>query len=270
MMNAIQFTTLTSRRTLNVTSKLRVRPKSTFSHSFVVSRFQSSNNHYEQEYVKRGTSLLQADSTSRFFSSEKGDIESQQTTEKIESNNDLPTSLADEEWKKFQDSLTFEPSMREESSSKKRKTRGGKVMRKRKEKALLLEQLKSSNYSEDNLGGGRFPTLRYSDEETEHLLKEAYANIPPRTGKRGTNNLRRQRNRWKAIYEQDAIKKQEKIAAHERRMEKRSRISREVREVKSSAEKVRSDEKNYQFEVLKKWVVMSGLSKESEVTSKAN
>ena len=36
------------------------------------------------------------------------------------------------------------------------------------------------------------------------------------TGKRGTNNLRRQRNRWKSIYEQDAIKK--KLIAIEKKI----------------------------------------------------
>lgn len=40
------------------------------------------------------------------------------------------------------------------------------------------------NYTQ--LKGGEFPALRYSDEETERLLTEAYAAIPPRAGKRGT------------------------------------------------------------------------------------
>merc|ERR1719491_1365968 len=139
------------------------------------------------------------------------------------------------------------------------------MVRKQQEKKLLREQAlnpSSTPRKVMDVGGGKFPSLRYSDEETQRLLDEAHANIPKRTGKRGTRNLKRQRNRWKVIYEQHRQKKEDRIKKHFRTMEKRSRIVGEVKEVLASAEKVREEERAYRMEVLKEWAAMFHLGPE--------
>lgn len=101
---------------------------------------------------------------------------------------------------------------------------------------------------------GHFPALRYSPEETQRLLDEAYAGIPERAGKRGTKNLRRQKRRWFLVRK---IKKKSKknygIRTHERRMKKRSKVVKDVLQVKSEAPAVREREAAYQAHVLERW-----------------
>lgn len=180
-------------------------------------------------------------------------------------------SLANEEWQKFQDSITFvEParSMKDKVDGGfigKRKVRGGRMVRKQQEKKLLREQAlnpSSTPRKVMDVGGGRFPSLRYSDEETQRLLDEAHANIPKRTGKRGTRNLQRQSNRLKVIYADHARRKADRVGAHNRKMEKRSRIAGETREVRMEAEMVRGEETEYHMNVLKKWAEMHNLVSE--------
>jgi len=180
------------------------------------------------------------------------------------------SSLADDEWKKFQDSLAFvEPvkSMRGKVDSGfvgKRKVRGGRIVRKQQEKKLLREQALNPAFKPKSVeaGGGRFPALRYSDEETQRLLDEAHENIPKRTGRRGHRNLKRQRARWQVIYADRARRKEEGVAKHFRTMETRSRIAREVREVKGASEEVRGKEREYHMEVLRKWAEINNIVKE--------
>ena len=64
-------------------------------------------------------------------------------------------------------------------------------MRRKKER-----ELEEWNAKQAELGLGKFPATRYSPEETERLLAEAMAMLPKREGKRGTRNLRRQKNRY--------------------------------------------------------------------------
>jgi hypothetical protein len=108
------------------------------------------------------------------------------------------------------------------------------------------------------LKGGEFPTLRYSDEETERLLAEAYAAIPPRAGKRGTLNLKRQKGRAFVKLQYAYRKKLERIGAHERRMAKRKRTNDEVKKCRSEADDVRAREREYQDMILRRWAVMNG------------
>jgi len=188
------------------------------------------------------------------------------------------SSLADDEWKKFQDSITFvEPakSMKGAVDSGfvgKRKVRGGKIVRKQQEKKMLREQTLNPAFAPKPLevGGGRFPALRYSDEETQRLLDEAHENIPKRTGKRGTRNLKRQRNRWRVIYADRAKRKEDNVAKHFRTMETRSRISGEVKEVKARSEGVRLEEREYHLEVLRKWADMNNFVGEGGGGDEAN
>jgi len=128
--------------------------------------------------------------------------------------------------------------------------RGGKVVRRQRE----LEEKVEKNKAQQS--DTQFPTLRFSDEETERLLKEAYAGIPPRTGKRGTRNLRRQKNKFKIIRNQHKIKKQELVDAHFAKMAKRSRIAQEVKVIKEGADFVRENDREYHLRVLKKWSSM--------------
>jgi len=250
-----------------------------------------ANNYHRNDGMTLNPTVRVDHSKFRFFSSTKEDkthidslkeevVVKGNNNNMVESNNDditpspastttTTTSLADEEWAKFEESITFIPSMKDKIESgrndRKRSSRGGKHVRKRKQKALLREQLNSStDSSEMDVGGGRFPSLRFSDEETKRLLEEAYANLPPRDGKRGTKNLKRQRNRFESIYKQDAKRKAEKIAAHERTMKKRSQLAKDVTAVLQSAEKIRATEKDYQLNVMQKFAVINGLVKKEE------
>jgi hypothetical protein len=99
-----------------------------------------------------------------------------------------------------------------------------------------------------------FPTKRYSDEETERLLKMAFAALPKRTGKRGTRNLKRQENRWFLVRKIHAKKKRQMYQAHLRRMVERSKRMREIREGKAAAPDTRTRDREYQRQVLQRWV----------------
>ncbi|KAL7447847.1 hypothetical protein ACHAWC_000153, partial [Mediolabrus comicus] len=101
-------------------------------------------------------------------------------------------------WVEFQRSIAvtgFETGQTVREQTLGKKSRGGKMDRKRKEREAELEAaLRGADNTQ--LKGGEFPSLRYSDDETERLLAQAYAAIPPRAGKRGTRNLKRQKRRW--------------------------------------------------------------------------
>jgi len=101
--------------------------------------------------------------------------------------------------------------------------------------------------------GGEYPVGRYSDEETERLLAMAYAAIPPRAGKRGTRNLRRQKRRWFLVRKIRAKAKHQRKMAHFRNMEKRSVRMAELREVKDTAADLRARDRQYQQEVFRTW-----------------
>ena len=78
---------------------------------------------------------------------------------------------------------------------------------------------------------GLQPMLAGSPEEIAALLKEAYDNIPERTGRRGKRRARRMRRKAFLVQKSHRHKKLWRIGAHEKRMEKRARIARECREV---------------------------------------
>merc|ERR1712157_322741 len=107
--------------------------------------------------------------------------------------------------------------------------------------------------NDNQVGGGNYPQLRYSQEETERLLKEAYEGIPKRDGKRGTRKKRRDRRRQNLVRKIHHKVKVAKIAAHYKKMEKKSRIAREVRETKKTSKEIRLKEEAYQMIVLKGW-----------------
>mmetsp|Transcript_16885 Transcript_16885/g.23843 ORF Transcript_16885/g.23843 Transcript_16885/m.23843 type:complete len:257 (+) Transcript_16885:150-920(+) len=160
-----------------------------------------------------------------------------------------------EEWVKFQQSIAvdgFNTGQTTQVNTNLTKRRGGKQLRKRNEKEMELQKREEDFAS---MGGGQFPTLRYSDEETERLLLQAYAAIPPKAGPRKSRHLKRQKVRWWRVRQLHRKKKQEKVAAHYKKMEKRSRIVREVKECKDVALTVRGEEREYQMEILRRSVL---------------
>jgi len=168
-------------------------------------------------------------------------------------------SVLHEEWVKLQQSIAVDGfdtgQITKASSMVGQKRRGGKAVRRREEKEL---ELKKSTADRERmlseLGGGEYPPERFTDEETERLLAQAYANIPERAGKRGTRNLKRQHLRWHLVRKARKKLKKQKINAHFRRMEKRSRIVKEVQAVKAISEETCANEKAYQQEVLKRYM----------------
>ncbi len=159
-----------------------------------------------------------------------------------------------QQWNEWQNNF-----FQDENASPIIKKRGGKIARKKEELKKLSSQDTNRNRLLDGAGTGQFPPLRYSDEETERLLAQAYASIPERTGKRGTRALKRQKVRYHGIRKARSIKKAERIAHHFDRMEKRSKKVQDILRMKEIAVESREEDKAYQMEVLKKWADMNGL-----------
>mmetsp|Transcript_24437 Transcript_24437/g.37366 ORF Transcript_24437/g.37366 Transcript_24437/m.37366 type:complete len:228 (-) Transcript_24437:71-754(-) len=152
-----------------------------------------------------------------------------------------------QQWKKWQHNLL----QTDESAAPKKKKRGGKSLRKR-------EALKSATAEDGgnrllDAGSGQFPPLRFSDEETERLLAEAYAGIPERGISKGTRRIKRQKNRFFGIRKAASIKKAEKIAHHFDNMEKRSKKVQDILKMKEIAVETKVEDKEYQLRVLQKW-----------------
>lgn len=102
--------------------------------------------------------------------------------------------------------------------------------------------------------GGEYPVGRYSDDETERLLAMAYGAIPERAGKRGTRNLKRQKNRWFLVRKIRSKAKHQRRQAHFRAMDKRSVQAKELKAVRAAAPGVRATDRNYQRDLLQRWV----------------
>ncbi|GAX26378.1 hypothetical protein FisN_2Hh204 [Fistulifera solaris] len=102
-------------------------------------------------------------------------------------------------------------------------------------------------------GGGLYPPLRYSPEETELLLKEAYDAVPARAGKRGTREAKRQGRRWQAVRKIRKKYKKLLVRAHHRKMEKRSLKVAQVKAVLAEAPDIVKRDREYQAEVFRRW-----------------
>ena len=105
------------------------------------------------------------------------------------------------------------------------------------------------------LGGGHFPTLRYSDEETERLLAQVYASIPPHAGQWGTHHLKHQKIQWAKKHKQDRIYKDQQIKTHECHMAWQSCIAKECQAIHDSAEETCHQELEYQKFILHQWAI---------------
>jgi hypothetical protein len=171
--------------------------------------------------------------------------------------------LQHQEWVKFQQSIRVDGFQTGQVTAANvlKKSKGGKQARARRTRELERLQQMDPNYkgetaasaSASAAGTSKFPAIRYSPEETQELLQLAFDTLPTRQGKRGTRNLKRQANRWKAVRGIRAKYKREIEAAHGRRMEKRHWKRQQTKAVKEAAPEICEVDANYQSTILKRW-----------------
>eukprot|EP00527_Entomoneis_sp_CCMP2396_P000789 CAMPEP_0198138682 /NCGR_PEP_ID=MMETSP1443-20131203/2078_1 /TAXON_ID=186043 /ORGANISM="Entomoneis sp., Strain CCMP2396" /LENGTH=304 /DNA_ID=CAMNT_0043800567 /DNA_START=182 /DNA_END=1096 /DNA_ORIENTATION=+ len=170
---------------------------------------------------------------------------------------DKAVSVQHKEWVEFQQSISVEGfetgQMTEVIEGTGNKNR---LARNRKRIYLKLKQSIESQKERQSflkVGGGTFPTLNYSPEETQRLLAQAHAALPPRAGPRRTKHRKRAERRWWLVRQIHKKYKKHIIKAHERRMVERSRKVRQVKEVLSAAPEIRDEDRDYQLESFKRW-----------------
>eukprot|EP00533_Pseudo-nitzschia_delicatissima_P012262 CAMPEP_0197266762 /NCGR_PEP_ID=MMETSP1432-20130617/3192_1 /TAXON_ID=44447 /ORGANISM="Pseudo-nitzschia delicatissima, Strain UNC1205" /LENGTH=325 /DNA_ID=CAMNT_0042731655 /DNA_START=155 /DNA_END=1132 /DNA_ORIENTATION=+ len=174
--------------------------------------------------------------------------------------------LQHEEWVRFQQSITVDGFQTGQTTTATvlKKSRGGKQARRKREKELarLGAFAETAGPSEKiSAVAQKFPAIRYSPEETEDLLQQAYAVLPARDGKRGTRNLRRQETRWKRVRKIRSDYKAHMINAHSNRMEARKYKRDRTKDALESASEQRQSDLDYQGMVLKRWMeTMEGKS----------
>jgi hypothetical protein len=172
--------------------------------------------------------------------------------------------LQHQEWVKFQQSISVSGFQTGQTMTATvlKKSRGGKQARRKREKELTrLQGLDPSlagaeDASTTSAAATKFPSIRYSPEETQELLRQAYEALPERTGKRGNRNLRRQALRWKKVRKIRSDYKANIINAHERRMEYRHYKRQRVIQAKEDAVTQRQKDLEYQKQVLERWYRM--------------
>jgi hypothetical protein len=175
--------------------------------------------------------------------------------------------LQHQEWVKFQQSISVSGFQTGQvtTATVLKKSRGGKQARRKREKELTRLQgldpsLAGAAALEDatstSAAATKFPAIRYSTEETEELLRQAYEALPERAGKRGNRNLRRQERRWKLVRKIRSDYKANIIRAHERRMEYRHYKRQRVIEAKKDAVSQRQKDLEYQGKLLERWYRM--------------
>ena len=193
------------------------------------------------------------------------------------SDNRPATPNQHQEWVDFQKSIAVEGfETGQTTEARKTSKRGGRRLSKRKTKAEMeLEERMAERQRMTDIGGGEYPPLRYSDEETERLLAQAYAALPKRDGKRGTRNLKRQKRRWWLVRQIRKKNKKNIIRNHERRMAERSRRIKSVKTVLADGPEIRNKDREYQWQVLQRWTAtmnpeqMMTKGKEEEATASA-
>jgi len=161
------------------------------------------------------------------------------------------------EWVEFQKSIAVEGF---ETGQIMEAIKGaGNRNRLRRSRRLAMKRLASRVQKEKErqkflkVGGGLFPALSYSPEETERLLARARAALPVRTGRRGTRNLKRQARRWWLVRQIRKKYKKNIIQAHFRRMAERSARHKKSWAVIEKAPTVRSEEADYQLASFQRW-----------------
>ena len=185
---------------------------------------------------------------------------SEHSEEDSNNNNNNNPFLQHEEWVRFQQSITVDGFQTGQTTTATvlKKSRGGKQARRKREKELarLGAAAASSSSSSEKISAvaQKFPAIRYSPEQTEDLLKQAYEALPVRDGKRGTRNLRRQETRWKTVRKIRSDYKAQQINAHFRKMEARKYKRDRTKHSLESAVDQRKDDLDYQGMVLKRWM----------------
>ena len=166
--------------------------------------------------------------------------------------------LQHQEWVKFQQSITVDGFQTGQTTTATvlKKSRGGKQARRKREKELARLGAVSEEGSTEKISAvaAKFPAIRYSPEETDELLKQAYAALPPRAGKRGTRNLRRQETRWKKVRKIRSDYKAQLVNAHHRRMEERKYKRDRTKDTLEASIDQRQSDLDYQGMVLKRWM----------------
>jgi len=177
--------------------------------------------------------------------------------------------LQHEEWVKFQKAISVDGFETGQTTSAQQlgggKKRGGRGQGRQKLQEDLQAKIEERQRLTD-IGGGEYPPLRLSDEETERLLRQAYEAIPERTGKRGTRNLKRQEKRWHLVRKARKKVKYHLAIHQERKMQKRSDKVREVKEVLAQAPVLRERDRAYQARVLQRWIKTMTAHKKSQNT----
>lgn len=162
-----------------------------------------------------------------------------------------------EEWVKFQQSLSvdgFETGAITTLTNSRltgRKAKSGKQLRKQKAKELEERQKQRT----EDVGRGLYPPLRYSEEETSRLLAEAYAAIPARAGPRRSRRKKRERMRQRTIAYINKKYKDNLRDAYYRKMADRSRIAKERKVIRATAEIIIESERKYQDSILERFLV---------------
>ena len=175
--------------------------------------------------------------------------------------------LQHQEWVKFQQSISVSGFQTGQTvtATVLKKSRGGKQARRKREKELarlqrldptLAGSAAAAESTSSSAVATKFPAIRYSPEETQELLRQAYEELPERTGKRGNRNLRRQALRWKKVRKIRSDYKANIINAHERRMEHRHYKRQRVIQAKEDAVVQRQQDLEYQKSVLERWYRM--------------
>lgn len=177
--------------------------------------------------------------------------------------------LQHQEWVKFQQSITVEGFQTGQTTTATalKKSRGGKQARRKREKELARLGAFSESDEKISAVAQKFPAIRYSPEETEDLLKQAYATLPERAGKRGTRNLKRQAERWRRVRRIRSDYKAHLLEAHHRRMEARSYKRDRTKEMKEEARELRQKDLDYQGAVMKRWAETMGSGTASATTT---
>lgn len=175
------------------------------------------------------------------------------------------------EWVKFQQSIVvegFETGATLELQSPQKKSSGSAAKRKKSRNKILEEKILERQRMA-GAGGGEYPPLRYSEEETERLLKEAYDNLPKRAGKRGTRALKRQKRRWAMVRNIHRRYKAHLQKFYVRRMEERSRKVRQIKELKEQAPRIVQQDRDYQRYVYERWekIMAQAKTKEDKILS---
>jgi len=165
--------------------------------------------------------------------------------------------LQHQEWVRFQKSITVDGFQTGQTTTATvlKKSRGGKQARRKREKELARLGAYSDDGSTEKISAvaQKFPAVRFSTEETADLLQQAYAALPPRAGKRGTRNLRRQADRWKTVRKIRSDYKAQQANAHCNRMAARKYKRDRTRDTLECAVDQRADDLDYQGMILKRW-----------------